>query len=84
MTKVILNIKNAGERRGVMNPFALARESGLNYAICYRLWHEQTTQISLPTLARICDTLSCEPGDLIVRGGTTRASARKGKRRSVA
>jgi DNA-binding Xre family transcriptional regulator len=50
--------------KGLGNPFALSRKSGLNYAICYRLWHEQTTLISLPTLTKLCDTLECKPGEL--------------------
>jgi DNA-binding Xre family transcriptional regulator len=65
MSVVRINIKEAATNSGVENPFQLASASGISYALCYRLWHEQTTQISLPTLAKVCDALSCKPGDLL-------------------
>lgn len=65
MSVVKLKIKEVSERSGVENPFQLANVSGINYALCYRLWHEQTTQISLLTLAKVCDALSCTPGDVL-------------------
>lgn len=65
MSVVKLKIKEYATSHGVENPFQLANVSGMNYAICYRLWHGQSTQISLITLARVCDALSCTPGDVL-------------------
>lgn len=65
MSIVKIKVKEAATSSGIENPFQLASVSGINYALCYRLWHEQTTQISLLTLAKVCDALSCEPGDLL-------------------
>ena len=65
MSDVKIKIKEVSENSGIENPFQLANASGISYALCYRLWHEQTTQISLSTLARVCDALSCTPGDLL-------------------
>jgi len=65
MGSVDLQLEEVAKAKGVANPFALARETGLNYAICYRLWHRQTTLISLTTLARLCDALKSNPGELL-------------------
>jgi DNA-binding Xre family transcriptional regulator len=77
MSNVKLNIKEVAEGRSVANPFQLSKGANLSYALCYRLWHEQTTQISLPTLAKVCDALSCEPGDLLVRASGKKKTHRK-------
>lgn len=66
MRLVKLRVKNAATSKGVANPFQLSHLSKVNYALCYRLWHEQTTQISLSTLSKICNALACDPGDLLV------------------
>ncbi len=79
MSTVRLNVRAASLERGVENPHQLSEKSEIGYALCYRLWHEQTTQISLPTLARVCDTLSCEPGDLLARVKSPPAKARARK-----
>ncbi len=81
MSTVRLNVREASLERGVENPHQLSEKSEIGYALCYRLWHEQTTQISLPTLARVCDTLSCEPGDLLVKSSPAKARARKSSSR---
>jgi DNA-binding Xre family transcriptional regulator len=75
MAEIRFNIAGVAENRGVLNPFQLAEKTGINYAICYRLWHGQATRISLQTLGRVCDALNCEPGDVLVRVET------KGKKR---
>jgi len=65
MSVVKITIQEYATSHGIENPFQLANISGMNYAICYRLWHGQTTQLSLVTLARVCDALSCKPGDIL-------------------
>ena len=64
---------------GIGNALVLSRQSGLAYAMCYKLWNDQQTRIDLTTIDRLCEVFSCSPGDLIVReGGTAR------ERKSVA
>ena len=60
-----LRLAEVARRKGVENPFALSKVSGLNYAVCYKLWHEHVGQITFPTLARLCETLDCGPGELL-------------------
>ena len=61
MGKITLKIKEVSESKGVDNPFALSQQSGLNYAICYKLWHGNQKRIDLGTLERLCDTLKVNP-----------------------
>ena len=63
--KVRFVLSEIATRRGFSNPYALSKASGLNYAVCYKLWHEQINQITFPTLARLCEILKCSPGDLL-------------------
>lgn len=76
-----LRIREVAEGRGISNPFSLAKESGVAYSNCYKLWNNQQKMISLDTLERLCAALSCEPGDILVRVQTTkhRAAAKKSK-----
>ena len=64
---VELKVKEVAEQKGISNPFALARESGLAYANCHKIWNNQQKMISLDTIDRLCDALGCEPGDIIVK-----------------
>lgn len=64
MGNVTLRVKEVSESKGVNNPFALSQQSGLNYAICYKLWHGNQSRIDLSTLARLCDALKVNPGRL--------------------
>jgi DNA-binding Xre family transcriptional regulator len=61
---VRLIVREVAEKRGVSNPFALANATGLNYAICYRLWNGNQRRIDLKTLARLCKALDVRPGQL--------------------
>ena len=51
--------------QGIATPFALSRKTQLNYAICYRLWHELSTRVSLKTLAVLCSALDRKTGTLL-------------------
>ena len=57
MAQVRLTVSETSKKMGIPTPFALAKKTGLNYAICYRLWHKQSTRVSLLTLTRLCQTL---------------------------
>jgi DNA-binding Xre family transcriptional regulator len=66
MGNVRFTIEAAARRKGVENPFALSRATGLGYAICHRLWNDEQRRVDLGTLASICDALECQPGDLLI------------------
>ena len=76
-----LRIRELAEGRGINNPFSLAKESGVAYSNCYKLWNNQQKMIGLDTLERLCEALNCEPGDILVRVQTTgrKATAKRGK-----
>jgi len=59
-----LQVRKVAESKGIENPYALAAKSGIAYAICYRLWHENQQRIDLKTIAVLCDSLKVTPGDL--------------------
>ena len=64
MMKVRLIVKEVAEKKGISNPFMLSSKSGLNYAICYKLWHEKQQRIDLKTIAVLCEALEVKPGNL--------------------
>jgi DNA-binding Xre family transcriptional regulator len=63
---VKINIKKMAQERGIENPFALQAASGVNYAVCHRLWNESPKMISLDTISKLCAALECGTGDLLV------------------
>ncbi len=65
MGHVRLRVREAAIGQGIKTPFALARKTQLNYAICYRLWHKLSTRISLNTLAVLCSALDRKTGTLL-------------------
>jgi putative transcriptional regulator len=77
MSTVILSITEAAKRKGIENPFALSRETGIGYAICHRLWSGKQSRIDLATIARLCDTLECQPGDLLIYMPDKKKSSKK-------
>lgn len=64
MASLRLKIKEIAEAKEIPNPFVLSSKSGLGYAICYRLWHEQQQRIDFKTIIALCVSLEVEPGDL--------------------
>ena len=79
---VKLKIREVAESKGINNPLVLSRQSGIAYANCYKLWHDQQTRIDLATIDRLCEALNCEPCDLIVRMNEKPESKRKAKGKS--
>ncbi len=64
MATVKLLVKEVAEKKGIENPFMLAKETGLNYAACYKMWHGEQQRIDLKTLARLCEVFGVKPGQL--------------------
>lgn len=62
MAVIKLIVREIAETSGVENPFALATKTGLNYAICYKLWNGDQQRIDLKTLATLCEAFSLAPG----------------------
>lgn len=73
-----LRVKELAEEKGIDNPFALSKQSGVAYANCYKIWNNQQKMIGLDTLDRLCEALGCGPGDILIK---VPASARRAKRR---
>jgi len=42
----------------------LAKETGMSNSVVWKLTSHKTAGIQFETIARICDVLECEPGDL--------------------
>jgi DNA-binding Xre family transcriptional regulator len=64
MATVRLLIREVAEKRGIKNPFVLSKETGLNYAACYKMWQGDQTRIDMKTLARLCEVFGVKPGQL--------------------
>jgi DNA-binding Xre family transcriptional regulator len=62
MNGIRFKVKEVAESKGIDNPFALSQKTGLNYAICYRLWHTPQKRVDISTLERLCDALKLTPG----------------------
>ena len=61
---VRLKVREIAEQRGITNPFALSRATGINYANTYKLWHSEQRMISMETINRLCIALKVKPGQL--------------------
>jgi putative transcriptional regulator len=66
-----LNIRPLAAAAGIGNPLVFSKQSGLAYAMCYKLWNDQQTRIDLSTIDRLCDVLRCSPGELFLREAST-------------
>jgi DNA-binding Xre family transcriptional regulator len=64
MATVKLMVREVAEKKGISNPFALAKETGLNYAACYKMWNGSQGRFDLKTLARLCEVFGVKPGQL--------------------
>jgi DNA-binding Xre family transcriptional regulator len=74
---VLLKVRELAEKRGITNPLALSKRSGLAYANCWKIWHDQQTRIDLSTIDSLCNALECEPGDFIIRVKERKAGVKK-------
>ena len=74
-----LRVREVAERKGISNPSSLSKESGIAYANCHKIWNNRQKMISLATLDRLCETLGCDPGDILIRvsTGSRRAKTRR-------
>jgi putative transcriptional regulator len=61
---VRIALKEVRESRGLSQE-SLAREIGRSLTLVQKYEYNKQKQVNLEVLARMCEVLSCEPGDLI-------------------
>ena len=65
---VIFDVRGIAEKRGIKNPYELAKRMGTTYTIAQRhLNSDRKAQITAKTLDALCDALGCEPCDIVKR-----------------
>jgi putative transcriptional regulator len=75
MIKLI--VRDLAGAAGIGNALVLSKQSGLAYAMCYKIWNDQQTRIDLTTIDRLCEVLRCSPGDLFVRETQSSSQAKR-------
>ncbi len=78
---VELRIKEVAMERGVTTAYQLQKLLDLNPAQAARLWRGGQEMIALKTIDALCESLDCEPSDLIIRIAKSRAKSRKSSSR---
>jgi DNA-binding Xre family transcriptional regulator len=67
-----LQIKEAAARHGVTSGYQLMRRMNVAPGMAHRLWRGDLKMISLKTLDSLCQALSCELSDLLLREVTSK------------
>ncbi len=65
MAKIRLTVREVMEQKGVKNPFDLSNRTGLNYAVCYRMWQGEQQRVDLKILARLCEVFNVKPAQFL-------------------
>lgn len=60
-----LNIKAMAAKKGITTPYQLQKATDLSPSNASKLFHGTSLMISLDTLGRLCDALSCTPNDVL-------------------
>lgn len=63
-------LKDLAEAKG-LNLSQVQRQSGLTMGLVRRYWYNETEEVKLSALAKLCALLNCTPGDLIQIGENT-------------
>lgn len=61
-----INIRETAEKQGIKNPYQLQKKAGLAPSNAVKLYNNNIVQISMKTLAKLCEALKCKPNDLLV------------------
>jgi DNA-binding Xre family transcriptional regulator len=64
--EIKVNIREIAEKRGIKNPYQLQKKAGLAPSNAVKLYNNNIVQISIETLAKLCEALKCKPNDLLV------------------
>jgi putative transcriptional regulator len=62
----------------------LAKETGISHTTLWRLKKGKALGINFDTLAKMCETLNCQPGDVISHTNRKTVSKRPGPKRRTA
>lgn len=62
--RIKVNIREIAQSRGIKNPYQLQKWAKLTPTNATNLFNNDIKLISIETLGKICEALSCEPGDL--------------------
>jgi putative transcriptional regulator len=57
----------------------LAKETGISHTTLWRLKKDKALGINFETLEKICQALSCKPGDVLMRVEDKKAAAKRSK-----
>lgn len=66
MMKIKVNIREIAEKQGIKNPYQLQKKASLTPTNAVKLYNNNIVQISMETLAKLCEALQCKPNDLLV------------------
>jgi DNA-binding Xre family transcriptional regulator len=58
-------VRELSERRGIESAAELARRAGINKNTATDIYGGRATRVDFLTLAKLCLTLKCRPGDLL-------------------
>jgi putative transcriptional regulator len=59
----------------------LAKETGISHTTLWRLKKGKALGINFETLEKICETLKCQPGDVLSHANKKTVSKRRGQKR---
>ena len=65
MSNIVLRIDELLKERG-RTAYWLANEVGMTHGGFYKVLHGKIKALNLELLAKLCDTLECQPGDLLL------------------
>jgi putative transcriptional regulator len=67
------------ERRQTL--YWLWKRTGVRWATIWQMGNGEIARLNLDTLDRICEALECQPGDLLVRVASRKASKKQRQER---
>jgi DNA-binding Xre family transcriptional regulator len=67
--KIKMRIRERCNTLGIVNASQLADKAKLTAPTAYRAYNNNIKQLTIETLEKLCNALSCGPGDLLVRTG---------------
>ena len=56
-----------GPHAGRVNVYRLAAETGFSAGFLYKIRNDRKAKLGLPSIARLCDVLRCQPSDILER-----------------
>jgi putative transcriptional regulator len=62
----------------------LAKETGISHTTLWRLKKGKALGINFETLGKMCETLNCQPGDVLSHANRKKSSKQPGQKRRTA